>query len=120
MKTHPLAYPNMRDELLEYLEDIKELSETEENKLDENFNYIIHFLYDDTCLAENSEKAIGIILENNDEANLIKNLIQKLNIAFDKYGKDIKCKELISKEIWKEILKISGNAKLFIEENNGK
>lgn len=68
------------------------------------FDYAVHFLYDDTDLAEDVRSLMGIILKNDAEVIAMQNIINALNTLFDKYGTDLSDHEYINKPEWKNIV----------------
>ncbi len=49
----------------------------------DDFGMVIHTLYDDTTLGEDAHSAIGQILRDEKEAQLVEAVIQALEEAFD-------------------------------------
>lgn len=114
-----LKYPNMREELIGY---VIGLSDTEyqyaawvkHSRPDvgyDELDYAIHFLYDDTDLANDPNSMIGIILTDKEESAAIANLITALDLVFDKHGTTLKDEEYLSKDEWKNVVIAAEKAK---------
>lgn len=107
-----LIYPSMRLELISYLEGLSDREYQRQSWVEGNhpsgghdeLDYSIHFLYDDTCLAKDPSSLIGIVLKGLDEVDAIKELIDKLEIVFEKYGTNLSDEEYINKEEWEEVI----------------
>ena len=81
MELSELKYPNMRTELLYHLNWIKNSkNSTDENDLDE----AIHFLFDDTSLSREPQKAVGYFLLNAKECSPISRLISEIDYCIEK------------------------------------
>ena len=68
-----VKYPKMREELLETLRSLADREYQHKVWLERDyppeikydcFDEVVHFLYDDTVLAENPDAAIGVIIED--------------------------------------------------------
>ncbi len=114
MTKRKLKYPHMREELKEYLYELSSIEFQKKNwiKNDKNnfihksqFDYSVHFLYDDTDLSITPEKYIGIFLENQQEANLVYDVIKAIDIIFKKYGLELIDEEYIKSTEWSDVLK---------------
>jgi hypothetical protein len=51
----------------------------------DNFDLAVHFLFDDTCLAEQPEDLIGYCLINKQEAQLVHSVTEPTHDAFFRY-----------------------------------
>jgi hypothetical protein len=113
-----LQYPSMREELLDTL---KGLSDYEyqvrawiEHHLPpgqfDDLDLAVHFLYDDTGLAEDPKGAIGVFLYDETEVALVSQVIDALNLVFEKYGLDKTDAEYINSDLWSEVLKTASIA----------
>ncbi len=90
-----LKYPNMREELVDYLSGLSDLDyqrnvwvagKSPPGIVHDELDYAIHFIFDDTCLAKNFSSEIGDILFNQEEADAVDALVDALNYIFGKYG----------------------------------
>ena len=106
-----LTFPEMRTELIEYLQGLSDekyqriawVEHSLEGKYDE-FDLAVHFLYDDTKLSDNPDLYIGDILLNKDESDSIKCLAREIDIIFERYGLTLSDEEYISKPEWKNVV----------------
>ncbi|MEX5593958.1 SCO4402 family protein [Pseudomonas orientalis] len=113
-----LKFPSMREELISYLSGLSDLDyqyqawvERSSPSLDyDEFNYTVHFLYDDTSLAENASDWIGLVLRDEKEVRSIENLVSALNVIFDKYGTELSDREYLEKNEWLWVVNASKDA----------
>ncbi|AZE86901.1 hypothetical protein [Pseudomonas sp. 31 R 17] len=113
-----LKFPSMREELISYLSGLSDLDyqyqawvERSSPSLDyDEFNYTVHFLYDDTSLAENASDWIGLVLRDEKEARSIENVVSALNVIFDKYGTELSDREYLEKNEWLWVVNASKDA----------
>ena len=103
--------PDMRDELIGYLEGLSSLDYQNEcwvKKIKlpyDEFDYYIHFLFDDTPLSIKPELLIGYCLRNKAEAKSVKSLCNSLERIFEKYGTELSDREYINLVEWQSVLK---------------
>lgn len=121
MKPIKIDFPEMREELIEY---IKELSDLEYQKrywgkvnptspnFYNDFNQTIHFLYDDSNIAEDPDSWIGLVLISQEESSLIKTLHNRIECLFKSYGTKLSDEDYMNTLEWKNIISIS--LKLYI------
>jgi hypothetical protein len=109
----------MRDELIGYLKNLSNQAYQrrvwikhvpEDNIYNDEMDYIIHFLYDDTHLGENSNATVGSILRNSEEAELVKQLIVSLDVIFAKYGINLEGADYIKVPEWAQVVTCAKNA----------
>ncbi|MDN6866213.1 MULTISPECIES: hypothetical protein [Pseudomonas] len=113
-----LKFPSMREELISYLSGLSDLEyqyqawvERSSPGLDyDELNYTIHFLYDDTGLAENASNWIGLVLRDEVEARSVENVVSALDLVFDKYGTELSDKEYLEKKEWLWVVNASKDA----------
>ncbi|WP_313599726.1 SCO4402 family protein [Pseudomonas sp.] len=113
-----LKFPSMREELISYLSGLSDLDyqyqawvERSSPGLDyDELNYTIHFLYDDTGLAENASDWIGLVLRDEIEARSVENVVSALDVVFDKYGTELSEKEYLEKKEWLWVVNASKDA----------
>jgi len=107
-----LKFPGMRNELIHYIQALSDpkyqrIAWVEDSlggiKHDE-FDYAVHFLYDDTNLAKNPDPDIGIILKDKKESDSIKQLVKEIDFIFERYGLKLTDEEYISKPEWKNVI----------------
>ncbi len=114
-----MKFPEMRKELVEYLEGLgdktyqyscwvkKECPEGIEN---DELDYAVHFLFDDTNLSETPEELIGYCLSDANEAHAVKAVCSTLNDLFDRYGYDKTDEEYISFSEWGDVIDAANKA----------
>ena len=113
-----LKFPSMREELISYLSGLSDLEyqyqawvERSSPGLDyDELNYTVHFLYDDTGLAENASDWIGLVLKDEKEARSVANVVSALDVIFDKYGTELSDKEYLEKKEWLWVVSASKDA----------
>jgi hypothetical protein len=122
MNHEELKHPWMRLQLISCLESLKDkgyqiaawvnqgLPEGKADWLDIS----VHFLFDDTQLAENPISCIGWFLKNEDEAELIGKLCRELDEIFNKYGTELTDAEYISLQEWDRVLVAADKAYCFM------
>ena len=117
-----LKLPWMRNELIHYLHNLADevyqyqawVEDSRPEGGHDELDYIIHFLYDDTDLANNPSSLIGWILKGEKEVNVIVDLINSLNYLFEKYGTELTDKEYLEKAEWKNIIQAAKTAEITI------
>jgi len=82
----------------------------------DDFDITVHFLYDDTDVAENADEYIGLIFINKEEADSVKNVVDKIDIIFDKYGLELSDKEYIEKPEWNDVIEAAKKARSILGE----
>lgn len=104
-----VKYPKMREELLETLRSLADREYQHKVWLEgdyppeiecDSFDEVVHFLYDDTVLAENPDAAIGVIIENEKEARLISAVCQAIDFVFEALGTGVSDEEYIKSAEW--------------------
>ena len=119
LNSSELKYPNMRGELLEYLQGLSDTAYQIEKWGQYNpkgkikfdcLDLAIHFFFDDTILGEAPEKAIGIFLLNNCEADAVRDVVRKLDFVLKKYGMDEEDSFYIQTDEWRSVVDASKKA----------
>jgi hypothetical protein len=113
MEFTEVKLPEMRVELIGYINGLADLEYQHQAWVDhelptmgyDELDLTIHFLYDDTTLSRAPRSNIGDLLRNETEAAVIEDLIQNIDLVFDKYGLQLSDKEYIEKEEWKDVVK---------------
>lgn len=104
-----VKYPKMREELLETLRSLADREYQHKVWLEgdyppeiecDTFDEVVHFLYDDTVLAENPDAAIGVIIENEKEARLMSAVCQAIDLVFEVLGTGVSDEEYIKSAEW--------------------
>src|SRR3546814_6031875 len=95
MERSGLMYPNMRDELLDYLGGLADADyqqkvwvrgEPHPGIEHDELDYALHFLFDDTDLAQSPEQTYRVFLLNKDEAHAMTSVTQSLDGLLTQYG----------------------------------
>ncbi|MEG4166820.1 MULTISPECIES: SCO4402 family protein [unclassified Microcoleus] len=114
-----VKYPKMREELLETLRSLadREYQHKVWLKNDypagiecDSFDEAVHFLYDDTVLAENPDAAIGVIIEDEKEARLISAVCQAIDLVFEALGTGVPDEEYIKSSEWTSVVEAASRA----------
>ncbi|NJO17541.1 MAG: hypothetical protein HC877_17930 [Thioploca sp.] len=120
-----IRFPHLRQELIETLQTLAD-SEYQQQAwvernvpkgMEDSFDIAIHFLYDDTHLADNPEITVGLILEKSEEVPLIKALIEALDHVFEALGLEATDEEYINCPQWEQVLRTAKVALLVINKN---
>ena len=108
-----VKYPKMREELLETLRSLADRDYQDQVwvKRDyplgikyDSFDEAVHFLYDDTVLAENPDSAIGVIIEDEKEARLMEAVCQAIDLVFEALGTEASDEEYIKCYEWTSVV----------------
>ncbi|SQI44175.1 Uncharacterised protein [Leminorella richardii] len=122
-----LKYPDMREELINYLHRLGDKEYQYQAWVEDNrpggghdeLDYAIHFLYDDTDLANEPASLIGWILTGKDESDVIASVVKALDIIFDKYGTELSDQEYLAKNEWENVLVMARNAERVLLSSHG-
>ncbi len=114
-----VQYPSMRAELLETLRcladrEYQQRAWVDHNYppgvLDDSFDEAVHFLFDDTILAENSNATIGVIVEDEKEAGLIAAVCRAIEQVFEASGTELSDQEYINSSEWMNVVEAASFA----------
>ncbi|MEG4323448.1 MULTISPECIES: hypothetical protein [unclassified Microcoleus] len=114
-----VQYPKMREELLETLRSLADREYQHKSWLEsdypprieyDSFDETVHFLYDDTVLAENPEATIGVILENDKEACLMAAVCQAIDLVFEVLGTEASDEEYVTSSEWTSVVEAASKA----------
>jgi len=103
----------MRAELLETLRGLADREYQQRAWVDHNyppgvlydsFDEAVHFLFDDTILAENPNVAIGVIVEDEKEARLIAAVCTAIKQVFEALGTELSDQEYINSSEWANVV----------------
>ena len=121
-----MKFPWMREELVETLRALsdkkyQQLAWVEKKfpqgiEFDE-FDCAVHFLFDDTCLAEDPEGLIGYCLLNQKEATWVRYVTDSIDKLLSELGNELTDLEYISSPQWERVLKTSAEAYKFFKLN---
>jgi len=84
----------------------------------DEFDYVVHFIFDDTPLSDNPNNLIGVVLCDTLEADAIKQLTCSLNSIFDNYGMNLSDSEYITKPEWRDVVASAQKALNIFRQNN--
>lgn len=105
-----VKYPEMRSELISYLEAICRLGKptiADHNPLEQALDIAIHFIYDDTALADDASSTIGWFLSNDNEAELSRKLVASIDCFLEVHGVDSTSFDRFSTKEWGELVRRS-------------
>lgn len=114
-----LKYPQIREELLETLRSLADAEYQRSAWVNhefppgieyDEFDYAVHFLYDDAGLAEDPEGAIGLFVKDEQEVQLIKTVVHALERVFNALGTNATDEEYINSPEWAGVLKTASQA----------
>jgi hypothetical protein len=114
-----VKYPKMREELLETLRNLADRDYQDQVWVKRDyplgikydcFDEAVHFLYDDTVLAENPDVAIGVIIENEKEARLISAVCQAIDLVLEVLGTEASDEEYIKSSEWTRVVEAASKA----------
>lgn len=118
-------FPERRAELIHTLDDLgdpvfqrREWMERASGNSWQNFDEMVHFLFDDTDLASNPASAIGYYLANEKEVEAVQAVVAAVDRVFQKYGMRRTNHEYISAPEWSEVIE-SARVALELCKGNG-
>ena len=120
-----LKYPEMREELIGHLYALSDfdyqhrvwvLGESDEKTgtLHDEFDYAVHFFFDDSWLVSDPSSTVGWILHDQAEVVKISKLIESLELIFQKYGTKLSDAEYIRLSEWGAVLAAAKDAAILI------
>ena len=121
-----MKFPWMRDELIHTLKALSDRNYQQSAWVKgqfppgieyDSFDLAVHFLFDDTCLAEDSEGMIGYCLLNKKEAMLVRCVTDSIDKLLSELGNELTDFEYISSPQWERVLGTSATAYEFIRSN---
>lgn len=89
----PIRFPAMRNELMVCLRSLHEswaIEPLDLRRTESDFDFVIHFLYDDTPLSEDASRAVGWFLRSEEEAARIREIVAAMDVFFEEFGTDLK------------------------------
>lgn len=119
-----VKYPEMRTELIQHLIALSDidyqqrvwvLGESEGATLHDEFDYAVHYLYDDTRLAADPASTIGWILRSDEEAIKMSTLVEAIEMVFQRHGTNLSDAEYIQLPEWAAVLKAAKDAASLIQ-----
>lgn len=119
-----VKYPEMRTELIQHLQALSDveyqqrvwvLGESDGATEHDEFDYAVHYIYDDTRLATDPASTIGTILRSDEEAGTVSKLVDAIDMIFQKYGTKLSDAEYIQLPEWDAVLKAAKEAASLIQ-----
>lgn len=71
---------------------------------DDSFDYAVHFIYDDTCLGEDADEAIGLYVRDEREARAVRSLVDAMDALFSARGTDLTDAEYLVSQEWPQVV----------------
>lgn len=108
-----LKFPEMRYELEGVVEGLADPAYQrrvwvdglpEDGVVHDEFGYAVHFLFDDTQLAEDAQSMIGWVLRDASEAEAVTALVRAIDVVFDCYGTKLSDAEYIEVPEWRNVV----------------
>jgi hypothetical protein len=119
IKLMTIQFVEMREELIETLRALSDKKYQElawvqgqfpEGIMEDNFDYAVHFLFDDHCFADDPEGLIGYCLVDQQEAELIRSVTKSIDKVLSQLGNDKSDLEYISSPLWDEVIETAKQA----------
>lgn len=99
-----MKYPNMRLELLNYLQDLASRAcLLPEGKAAGRLDAAVHFLYDDTPLSEDPQALVGIMLRDEREVVAVQRVVRSLDDLFEAHGLERSDEEYSQTSEWRPV-----------------
>ncbi|AKF07258.1 SCO4402 family protein [Sandaracinus amylolyticus] len=105
-----LKYPTMRAELVDYLELLGSPELRDGRGRSIQLDEPIHFLFDDTPLAQNAECTIGWYLVDADEARLVRDVISEIDRVFVAHGTEHPDAYFLALPAWDRVVSLARTA----------
>ncbi|MDR7150514.1 hypothetical protein J2W49_002472 [Hydrogenophaga palleronii] len=114
-----VKYPEMRKELEAHLQALADPAYQRRVWVDgqaegavhhDEFDYAVHFLYDDTQLASDALSTVGWILIDAAEAECITALVRSIDVVFERYGTKLSDAEYIELPEWHSVIQAAKTA----------
>lgn len=84
-------------------DDILEIWDVNSRDSYHNMDFVIHFFFDDTCLAEDPFAAMGELVHSYDEALAIRLLVKALDKLLDRYKEPSYDWQYVAMREWDEV-----------------
>ncbi len=120
-----IKFPEMRNELIEYLQDLSDLHYQRRCWLNQDYpngveydelDYSVHFLFDDMDLASDAIGYIDVILRNEQEAEVVIEVCRQLSDIFKKYGTGMSDAQYLECAEWAKVISSAKTAYHVISE----
>lgn len=112
-----LKYPGMRQELMGYLRDLSDHEYQRKNwSRTDSLDHAVHFLFDDTPLADDPERTIGFFLHDASEVAAVSAVIAALDAMFAKHGTELQDAEYIALADWNAVIAAARKAHALLSQ----
>ncbi|MGH3708601.1 MAG: SCO4402 family protein [Pseudonocardiaceae bacterium] len=114
-----VRYPVLRNEVLDAMKNLSDPEYQQRVWIDrkfpsanyyDDFDMVIHILYDDTIIAEDACSTIGDILKNKTEAQVVEVVIQALEEVFDEGSRHADFEVLRARPSWPKVIEAAAVA----------
>lgn len=118
----------MRAELLSYLEGLSDPAYQRSCWVEgicpdgvkhDEFDYAIHFLFDDTELGSAPESCIGVFLVDQKEADCIRKVCNAINDLFKRNGTELNDADYITRPEWEQVISTARDALRVMKDTQG-
>lgn len=99
-----VLYPHMRRDLAAYLTAIIFAPKDSPEKCREDLHYLVHFLFDDTSLAENPSGLLSWVLESEDEVLNVSGLVDAMNNFLASFPEEVTPSQAFESSLWLAVI----------------
>ncbi len=82
------------------------------------FDEDVHFLFDDTCLADDPDGALGVFLRTADEVQLLRDVVEAVDDAIEAVGRGASDAEYVVSQQWARVVAASSAALLVLRNSD--
>lgn len=111
---HIVKYPHLRTELVEVCASLSDADYQRRVWLNpdsaESFDYVVHFLFDDTPLSESPDRCLGDVLVNRDEVDAVRGLCASIDEVLRIGGSELRDGDYIEMKEWCNVLDAAARA----------
>lgn len=103
----PDPIPAMRNELMVDLRALHAsgtATPIDLRRIESDLDDLIHFLYDDTCLASDASDAVGWFLRSEEEAGRIREITTALDLFFATFGMHLNEERVVTHWRWQDAM----------------
>ena len=110
-----MRYPAMRVDLMASIEDLARIESLQQpSPAGSLLDYAVHFLFDDTGLAEDASSCVGVFLANEAEAVLVSRVCDAVDAVFQKYGTELSDPEYSRCPEWTQVVRSAQAAQILL------
>jgi len=118
-----MKYPGMRFRLVHHIRELSDPDIQRDKWFDPNifanFDEVVHFLFDESTLADDAKGCVGFYLADEKEADLIARIIRILGRLIDELG-DVSDDKYIEWPEWPGVVSLAGETLKLMIENDDK